>query len=806
MRNRRTAHPLSSFRLRRAAQALGWLGLVVGLGACALSKRLPPGERLYAGSELRVTTDSAASKTERKILQEQLEDMARPRPNKRIFGFPYKVWMYYWYKDPVREGSFGAWFRRRFGEPPVLASAKAIGSNQNVMRSFLQNEGYFGSAVSGQLVEKGYEARGIFDVRVAPRYYIDSVGFLVDSTELRKAVAGTMSRSVLRKGQPYRFANIQVEQQRINQAMRQNGYYYFQPDYVVALADSGFNTHRIRLTMAVRADIPAAATIPYSFRNITIVPSAGLGGNRRFTPADSARRARRATTVDTLPGARPRRGYVFETFRVVDTTRAYNPKLFRSILGFRPGELYDSRKQDLTLSRFINVGTFKFVRNRFTPATQGDSAVLDVTYLLTPFPRRSIRMELAGVSKSNSLVGTELTLSLLNRNLFHQADLLTVTLTGGIEQQFGAQTLGVTNYSAGINATISFPRLISPIRLRYDRTQLLPKTNLSLSHELIIRRDLYNLNSTRAAFGYSWRTNTRSEQTWQPITLTYVRTSNFSDRFFQLQADPSVSNAFIDNLQDNLLIPAMTYTVTYNSPPQTTSSFNYRIRLNLEEAGGLTGLLIPRNGVTGDRRLFGVPFEQYTRADLDLRGFLHLSRSLTWANRFEGGVGVPYGNKTVLPFVKQFFGGGPNSLRGFRPRTVGPGSYQRAPSSDLPFFQDGGGDIKLEFNTELRMKLSSFLQTALFADVGNVWMYQDETLYGPNTRFTNEFYKQLAVSLGAGLRFDLSYFVIRFDLASPVRKPWLPEANRWVFNQFALDQPDWRRQNLIFHIAVGHPF
>lgn len=801
---------------------MGWVVVLLGtvlLGSCSVAKRLPPGEKLYAGSEIRLTADSTISKRERKGLQEQMEALTRPRPNKRIFGFPFKVWMYYWVKDPVREGSFSAWFRKRFGEPPVLASAKSIGSSRLVMESYLENEGYFRSRVTGKLVEKGYNATGVYEVRAAQRYLLDSIGFLADSTPVRKAVMKLMDESVLKKGQPYRFANIQIEQQRINQALRQQGYYYFQPDYVVALADSAVGDHRLRLILAVRPDLPAAAAIPYSFRNITIVPSAGLrrvrpGSSARGEPAsDSLRQARQTrrterAAADSLP-SRFRRGYVFDTFRVVDTTGVYDPRLFRSILGFRPGELYDSRKQDLTLSRFINVGVFKFVRNRFTPATQRDSAVLDVVYSLTPYPKKSIRVEIAGVSKSNNLVGSELTLSWLNRNTMRRAELFTINGTAGIEQQYGARSLGVTNYSLGINATLSFPRLLSPIRLRYDRNQLLPKTNISLSHQLIIRRGLYNLNSSQAAYGYEWRTSIRSQHVWQPLSLTFVRTSRYSERFLDLQRDPQVPDAYIRNLQRNQLIPAIVYSYTFNSSPQTASPYTFRMVANLEESGGLVGLFVKRTSTDTlgmKKQILGVPFEQYVRIDLDTRHLFRLSSSLVWANRIQGGLGVPYGNWGQLPFIKQFFVGGSNSLRGFRPRTVGPGLYQRQSGSSTPLLQDGGGDIKLEANTELRKNFTQLLQGALFIDVGNVWMYRDESSFGPGTRFTNQFLKQLAVSTGVGLRIDLSYFVLRFDLATPVRKPWLPETERWVFNQINFRDPEWRRQNLVLNVAVGYPF
>ncbi|HEX9956679.1 MAG TPA: BamA/TamA family outer membrane protein, partial [Fibrella sp.] len=199
-----------------------------------------------------------------------------------------------------------------------------------------------------------------------------------------------------------------------------------------------------------------------------------------------------------------------------------------------------------------------------------------------------------------------------------------------------------------------------------------------------------------------------------------------------------------------------------------------------------------------------VPFAQFFRIDLDNRHYFQLNKSLIWANRLFSGIGIPYGNSTELPFVRQYFVGGANSVRAFRPRAVGPGTFSNIGSRVL--FQDGGGDFKLEVNTELRAKLGSIFQLATFIDAGNVWSYTDLSTYGPGSEFGNNFIQQLAIGGGIGLRIDLSYFLIRADLATPFQKPYLPEGQRWVLNQINFRSREWRRENLVLNIAVGYPF
>ncbi|MEJ7683773.1 MAG: BamA/TamA family outer membrane protein [Segetibacter sp.] len=188
-----------------------------------------------------------------------------------------------------------------------------------------------------------------------------------------------------------------------------------------------------------------------------------------------------------------------------------------------------------------------------------------------------------------------------------------------------------------------------------------------------------------------------------------------------------------------------------------------------------------------------------------------------WANRVIIGVGIPYGNDTILPFVKQFFAGGSNSLRGFRSRSVGPGTYGGGQRSvtDTGFLPDITGDLKLEFNTEYRTKLVSILNGAVFVDAGNVWLSNanpekpeaDPFNPGqPGAKFTKNFLKELAIDAGVGLRIDLTILLLRLDVAMPLRKPWLPEGQRNVFNQIDFGSSSWRKQNIVYNIAIGLPF
>ncbi|TAE33909.1 MAG: hypothetical protein EAZ91_00930 [Cytophagales bacterium] len=786
-----------------------YLLILLFFQSCNLAKRLPPNERLYVGTDINLVVDSTVnvSKDDRETIEDELGELARPRPNKMLFGYPYKVGLYYMLGEPKKEKGLRSWFRRKFGEAPVLASAKAISSSSTLFVNWMENEGYFQAKASGRLVEDGYKARGVYDVRVPARYTIDSVLFLVDSTPVRKAMFNLSPLTILKSGEPYRFDNIANEQQRIGTALKNRGFFYFQPNYITVLADSAVGNHKVRLYVAVKPDIPADAGKPYYIRNLFVYPNYNLANAAaNDTNRSTAYEAQQAAGDTSL-----RRIFI------VDSARLYKPRLFNDILSLKPGRRFSSRAQDLTLSRFVNVGTFKFVRNRFAPIQRGDSSFLDVHYYLTPYPKKSIRAEIAGTSRSNSLVGSELTLSVLNRNFFGRAEQLSLNLTGGFEVPIAALGLITRTYRYGANINLNVPRLMVPFKVRYDKRQSLPKTTITLGYEAINRFQYYTLNSFNASYGYAFRTNQRVEQTFTPLSVNFIKIGNVGSLSDTLLENPETSRLFTQLLLSQQVILSSLYTISYSSSPRTNSPQTYRVQFGVEPAGNLAGLLIKPRSADDVGRIFDVPYVQYMKFDLDARYYRRLTPSVSLANRFLAGFGLPYGNSNLMPLVKQYFSGGSNSLRGFRPRTVGPGQITREFDGQGFAFQDGGGDIKLEASTELRPKFNQYLQGALFVDVGNVWLKDraNASLYGEldslfrplsNIIFTRNFLKEIAVSGGIGLRIDLSYFLFRLDLATPFRKPDRPAGERWVLDEVNFRSRDWRRQNLILNIAVGYPF
>jgi len=335
-----------------------------------------------------------------------------------------------------------------------------------------------------------------------------------------------------------------------------------------------------------------------------------------------------------------------------------------------------------------------------------------------------------------------------------------------------------------------------------SRGGYMPRTNVKLGYDMLSRTKLYTLNSFNFGYGYLWKENIQKQHELYPISISYIQPRNVTQAYHLLIA------------QDTLLAQAIrkefilgsTYQYTYNQLANGITPINaFYFNTTVDVSGNIAGLITGANAKKGNEvTISGVPFAQYFKTEFDGRYYRRIGLHGTWANRAIIGIGIPYGNSTQLPFIKQYFIGGNNSLRGFRSRSVGPGTYKFVSPANN-FKHDETGDLKLELNTEFRFRINGPLYGALFVDAGNIWLVNDSTwTHKPGGQFTSKFLSQLAVDAGAGIRFDITLFVVRFDVGFPLRKPW--EQNPWVMNQIHFLDGAWRKENVIYNLGIGYPF
>ncbi len=752
--------------------------LSIWLAGCSNTRYLKGNQKLYTGSSVKIT-DQEASKSERSSLKSELASSIRPKPNSSFLGMRIKLYAYNLAGEPKRSKGMRYNLRNKFGQAPVLDSDFSMEHNIQVMQNMLENKGYFYPIVKGDTVVKGKKMEARFDVKTGRQYKIRNVTFVTDTSQLSKNVAATADKTMLKKGTPYNLDLIKGERERIDKALKETGYYYFKPEYLYAQIDSTVGDYEVDMYVRVKNnETPDQAFKQFSIRNVYIYPGYSID---RYNSDTSKRKAEK-----------------YGGFYISDPRHRYKPVIFTQSMQFASGDLYNLTDHNLALNRLINIGTFKFVKNRFE---QVSSDQMDVYYYLTPYPRKSLRLEIGASTKNDSRVGSQITVSWRHRNAFRGAELLSLKVNGGFEMQYGGNVTSQPNiYQLSTEIGITFPRFIVPFIKIKPSSLFPPKTTFVTGYEFQVKQGLYDIQSFKIGMGYIWKEEIRKEHKFYPININYVRTN-------QIDKDTTIIINY-NTLVFNGLIIGPTYEYTFNSNVTHPKRPNFYFNGLADFSGNLLGLIMGTR-ITDTpfvpKQVLGTDFAQYVKVQLDFRYFKPITPKTNWASRALFGLGFPYGNSYRLPNVKQYFSGGNSSLRGFRSRTVGPGTFNAQELMDKGDYVEILGDLKLELSSELRTKVYKFFQVGLFVDAGNVWNYRAESAY-PGGKFSKDFYKQLAVDAGVGVRLDFSILLLRGDFAIPIRKPWLADGDRWVFDQIALGDPHWRSQNIIFNLAIGYPF
>jgi outer membrane protein insertion porin family len=734
------------------------------LSACSTTKDLPAGQKLYTGGEVNIT-DKDISKREKSLLKTDMQALLRPQPNGKIGPFRFKLWVYQKTRTTKTKG-LKHWLNTKFGEPPVLVSAVDLTQNSTILQNRLQNRSYFQAQVAGDTVGKKKVAKAVYTVTAGPSYKYRNIIFPTGKDVLDTALAGTGKESILKKGDQYNLDAIKTERIRIDARLKEEGFYYFAPENIIVRIDSTVAGHQVDAYVQVKNDVSNRARRIYSINQIYVYP--------RYSLRDTALK---------LDSAEHYRWY-----NVIDPRHTVRPFVFKNTVLLHPGEVYNRTDHNYSLNRFVELGPFKFVRNRFDDVSTADSAKLNAFYFLTQYPRKTLSFDALARTTSANFNGTQVNINWRNRNAFKGAEALTVTLFGSTDGQIASGNGNTALSQVGIQTTLSWPRFISPFNFRADNAYI-PRTNFSLGYSIINRHTLYNLSSFNGSWGYQWKQSTHKSHEFNLLTVTYVKPASISQIY--LDSIKRTPNPALKHVIDPQFTFGPSYSYTYTNTTETyrTNTFYYNGRVSTSAV--LAGLLTGADTLGGSpKKLFGSNFNQYVKLENEIRFYHKLGAKSTVATRLIASAGLPYGNSTILPYSQQFFIGGANSLRGFRARSIGPGTINPRGSNPNAFIGDQSGDIKLEGNIEYRPHLFSIVYGALFADAGNVWNAKSAATL-PGGVFSKNFINEMAVDVGAGLRFDASVLVLRTDFGFPIRRPYKSEFNN---------------DNVVFNLAIGYPF
>ena len=754
--------------------------IVLFLAACSGTKHLPEGETLYAGADIMLESTQTVHK---RSIKRTAQQVVRPQPNKSFLGMRPRLWLYMVVgEDPKTR--IGKWLKNT-GEAPVYMSSVKPGVTANIIDASLFNIGIFNSYTESQIKEKKQTAKVVYTSYIHTPYTISELTYAIDDDSLSYLITAGKNRSLVKPGADYKLELLQNERMRIDDMLKNKGYFYFNPDYLLFRADTSMADHTLALTLTLKDSIPENAKTVYRIHQVYIDQDYSLHGEKPENVTDT-------TMVQD---------YIFAGER---SEMKIMPKVILRSVYMHKNEIYARQNHTITLNRLMSMGNFKFVQMKFSESDTTASGLLDVAILMTTMPWRTFRAEMDIVSKSNNFTGPRLNISLINRNTFRGAEFLNLSLAGSFEGQVGGKGKNLYSYSLNPQAELVFPRFITPFNISRRGNIYVPKTRILLSYHYLKRVEYFEMNTFQFMYGYKWKRNIRTEHDLHPVNLSYTSIKNPSTTFKELLE----SNPFLKKSYEEQFIAGGDYSFTYNEQVYPNKKIQYYLLSTVEAAGNAFSLV---KLIAGEKpspenpsHVMGSAYSQYAKASVDARGYYNFNGSDKLAVRMYAGVANPYGNSDVLPYAKQFFSGGPNSIRAFHIHSVGPGTHYQ--DDDNVSFLKLGGEIKLEANAEYRFTMYRFLKGAFFVDAGNVWLHKSNKENTGTPFAFSEFMNELAMGAGFGVRLDVSFFILRFDLGVPIRKPWLDDGHRWVINQVELGSSTWRKDNLVLNIAIGYPF
>ncbi|WP_339922392.1 BamA/TamA family outer membrane protein [uncultured Cyclobacterium sp.] len=777
MRKNRGTYLLGFLNIR-AISALMLLVPFLGLVGCNVTKYIPENEKLYTGATLEINRDFSVKGF--KELNAELEGLLKPEPNSKILGMRIGLWSHYKVQKE-NPGFINRFIYKKIGEEPVYFSSVEMAKTQSLILNRLDNNGFFFSEVDAEAEEQAKKASAIYTIDLAQPYQLGTYNYERDSLPIDRSIKKLLASTEIAEGDYFSLEMMKNERTRLDEGLKNEGFYNFNPDFLIFEADTNqYDKKKFDLFLRLKQNAPEKGIVPYEIKSIQVYPN--YSSDEYGSGTDT-------TTIENID--------------FIQNGLSFKPDLLHQYILIEKDSLFNAKDTKLTSSRLTGIGNYRFVNLRYleTDTTIHDGkGALNANIYLTPLEKRSLRAEIQGVSKSNNFAGPALLLNYRNRNLFYGGETFSLTGQIGYESQIASgDRENLSAFEVGLKGDLIFPRVVFPIAIKERFAYSVPKTKISLGTEYQDRRGYYRLNTVSASYGYFWNANRFVYHEITPIALNFVDLSRTSTEFDEILD----SNPFLKQSFEHQFIAGLTYSFAFNKLMDKYREHSIYFGANLDLAGG--GIRLLNNVLSSENQntFLGFNYAQYNKGDIDFRYYWRFTEEKLLAFRLFGGIGLPYGNSVSLPFAKQFFSGGPNSIRAFSIRSLGPGSYSPATESTSNYF-DQAGDIRLEGNLEFRFPIVPYLKGAAFVDTGNVWLVNENEAL-PGGKFEQDWYRELAVGAGIGLRVDIEFFVIRFDLATPLRSPFLPEGERWA-KEFKLGDSEWRGDNLVFNFAIGYPF
>lgn len=796
--------------------------------SCSTTKNLPEGEILYIGIE-KIDVADPDKTAEGDMAMQEVEAALSYPPNNSLFGsstkrfpLPFGLWIYNGFKK--YRGGIGKWIFDKFAAKPVFLTTVNPEVRTSVAHNVLRENGYFNGYTSFEIIpdkKDSLKAKIRYDIEMNNAYRYDSIRYMSMRHFADTIIRTNMDKGLLHRNDQFNVIKMENERQRISSDLRNNGFYYYRPEYIVYQADTLMTPGKVWLRVGRKDGTPANALRPYQIGNINV----RIRGYNNEEATDSV---------------------VYKDMKIFyEGKLRIRPAVLYGRLRFKPGDLYTLEEQQRTQTGISRLSIFRYAEFQYNPRVNArdsirrqwrernpnregmGSARLDSLRRQSAiFQQNNIldvdintiydlpydgEFEVNATTKNNNYAGPGAIFSLTRRNAFRGGEILGFQLRGAYEWQTknrgGQSTSRVNSYEIGVSSTLTFPFLLFPGYMYRDLVQP-SSTTFKLSADLLNRPKFFKMLSFGGSMAYDFRPTVTTHHQIMPFRLSYNKLHP-TDFFTDSVAD--VNRGLYESLKSQF-IPAIGYTFTYDNTPVTARN-NFSISASITEAGNLISGVSAIFGNKFDKegkRLLGVPYAQFIKTTADARYNFRIDRNNRLVARAFAGVIYSYANASVSPYSEQFFIGGSNSVRAFTIRSIGPGRYDppRKPEKWSEYvnpytYVDRTGDIKFEANLEYRMKIIGNLNGAVFLDWGGIWAMRKDDRPGSQLK-ASEFLNDMALGTGFGIRYDLSFLLLRLDFGFGLHVPYETDIKGYFNVKPNPFKNDYNAFN--WHLAIGYPF
>ncbi len=732
---------------------------------------MPQNDQLLVSNKVHLELEEYSPNKE--FWEYELAATTRQQPNRKLLGIPYAL-MLYNMMGKKKRGMF-----KNLTEPPALFSQKDIEEDELLIRNRLQEWGFFEVSIRHDTIYKSDKKRAVeYSVRVGKRRRIGKVDFAPSSSsEIDSVIRQAHEASrYIKPRDYYKLDNLASDRDYIASVMRDNGYYYFQPENIFYKADTTQSATLVNLELNVQAGTNHSSLKAYEVGKIRIHYN------------------------EVLPSGVKNVEWHEDGLSFFGSNPFVRPKVIKKRLFISQGDKYSATKHSASQLYLDQLGIIDQSRIVFSP---NDSLVntLDCDVFLNRAKRYNIGVVTDVSYKSINFWGPGVRLSFLDNDAFRRSVRFIAFTEGNIAFQtedVEYDRLGDIAYEITSGIQFDIPVMLSWLGKDLKRRSK-SSTVISLQHNFYHRPRYYQLYNWDFTMGYRWQPNPQTTLRWNFVDMEYYFLDETTSRFDEeLETKPVFARSF-----ENRLLFGASFQVEKSN--MTTPDRGYRWITKLESMGNLVnlGLMAQEDGnweQRPSREFLTIPYAQYVLLETDFSKRIPLNHRSTFAYRIAVGVGFALGNSDVLPYTKQFFVGGVSSVRAFKLRSFGPGGTSL---EDKSFFTEQTGDIKFEANVEYRKKLDDLFEIALFLDAGNVWTSKYDASR-PNANFDFErVLPELALGTGFGLRLHTGVVIVRVDLGFPIRDPGLPEGDRWTLSSTNFKEREWKPR---LNFTVGYPF